>query len=71
MSTNYRESSDLLLFIRIKYFIKIELNMFKEIILLVYTRICFIIVNVYFLILNVDFQNILILRLILFIFFII
>lgn len=45
--------------------------MFKEIILLVYTRICFIIVNVYFLILNVDFQNILILRLILFIFFII
>lgn len=71
MSTNYRESSDLLLFIRIKYFIKIELNMFKEIILLVYTRICFIIVNVYFLILNVDFQNILILRFILFIFFII
>lgn len=71
MSTNYRESSDLLLFIRIKYFIKIELSMFKEIILLVYTRICFIIVNVYFLILNVDFQNILILRLILFIFFII
>lgn len=70
MSTNYRESSDLLLFI-FKYFIKIELNMFKEIILLVYTRICFIIVNVYFLILNVDFQNILILRLILFIFFII
>lgn len=48
MLINYWESSDLFFFIRIKYFIKIEFNMFKEIILLVYMRICFIIVNVYF-----------------------
>lgn len=55
MLINYWESSDLFFFIRIKYFIKIEFSMFKEIILLVYMRIFFIIVNVYFLILNMDF----------------
>lgn len=56
MLINYWESSDLFFFIRIKYFIKIEFSMFKEIILLVYMRICFIIVNgFFFLILKVDF----------------